>query len=381
MEIGGEFEIRMATRGGEKSAIADYVLFSSGQAAIKTILTLLCNEKKITTFLLPNYLCESIYKPFEEMNLAVEFYNINQDLTIDLDDLKKKLTKYEAVYIVNFFNVREPVSTLEFLWNLKKDKIIIEDRTHTFFNEEAGLGHFQLASIRKWMAIPSGAGVIAEDKEDQAKIKKLMVSFNSYSLIEKRLYAAALKEKYLLEEGREPLKEIFLTLFEETKERVYKQVIQLECIDPLSKSILETCDVKEIKEKRRKNYYSLYQALSAILGPANILSGKLNASDVPIGFVISVNDRDLLKRELIKNKIYPPVHWPVASVIKNLDMENPAIISNKILTIPCDQRYSEKDMQRIIQVIKAYYNQYAKEGESAVFKRAENKQVNHVGGA
>lgn len=381
MEIGGEFEIGIAMQEKEKTHYPDHLFLSSGQSAIKAILTLLQDEKNINSFLLPNYLCGSIYKPFLELNLKVEFYNVDQDLRIDVRDLEKKLERAEAVYILNFFNVKEPESTREFLRNLKNEKIVIEDRTHTFFNDEKGLGHFQLASLKKWMGIPSGAAIKAEENGDRVKLEKLLAPFSSYPLIGKRLYGSVLKERFLQGAGDDSLKEIYLNLFEETKEAVIKQVIPLERIDPLSEIIFEAYDVEEMKKKRRENYNFLYESLSTVFGTDNVVSGRLKPSDTPLGFVIYAEQREGLKKELVKNKIYPPVHWPVAKVIRKLDMENPSIIANKILTIPCDQRYSEKDMKRIIDVITAYFKKSGQVKEGIAPSNAEVHKVNILGGA
>ena len=381
MEIAGEFEIGIASQGKEQTHYPNHLFLSSGQAAIKSILTLLHDEYKINSFLLPNYLCGSIYKPFLEMNSKVEFYNIDQDLRIDVTDLKKKLKRSEALYVLNFFNVREPASTQEFLRNLKDEMIVIEDRTHTFFNDEKGLGHFQLASLRKWMGIPSGAAIGVEDKDNRAQLEKKLVPFNSYPLIEKRLYGSILKGQYLQEGGDDSLKEIYLNSFAEAGEAVEKQVIPLERIDPLSEMIFGTHDVEEMKRKRRGNYNLLYQSLSTVFGPDNVVSGRLKPSDTPLGFVVYVEQRDQLKKELVKNKIYPPVHWPVPDVISKLDMKNPSDISNKILTIPCDQRYSEEDMKRIIEVITAYYKKGGQAKDVVAPFHAEIHGANIVGGA
>ncbi|TWT03728.1 hypothetical protein [Planomicrobium sp. CPCC 101079] len=380
MEIGGEFEMRLADVERKKTLDLNSLFFSSGQAAIKTTLTFLLKEKKIDSFLLPNYLCGSIYEPFSELNLKVEFYEVTKDLRIDLDDLKKKLRRSQAIYLVDFFNVREPASTIEFLRSIKNEKVIIEDRTHTIFNEETGLGHYELASLRKWMGVPSGAVLRVEDENERAELEKLMVPFNSYPLIEKRLYGFILKEKYLQDPSNESLKEIYLNLFKETEEIVSDQIIQLESIDALSKIIIETYDAAEMRKKRRDNYNFLYQSLSAVFGPSNIVSGKLTPADTPIGFVIFVQNRDRLKKELIKNKIYPPIHWPVPNVIRGLKMENPLIIFSKILTIPCDQRYSEKDMERIVEVIKAYYTHCEKDEELMNFNEVETDKICAHGG-
>ena len=63
---------------------------------------------------------------------------------------------------------------------------------------------------------------------------------------------------------------------------------------------------------------------------------------VPI--VVSKN-RNKVRQKLIEHKIYCPVHWPHPNVAceSNLyDLE---------LSLVCDQRYTERDMERIIAVL------------------------------
>ena len=72
----------------------------------------------------------------------------------------------------------------------------------------------------------------------------------------------------------------------------------------------------------------------------------------PMFFPIYVkNNRDELRRKLIENEIYCPVHWPIPKQVNghlNITTKN---IYDSILSIPCDQRYQIEDMRRIINEI------------------------------
>ena len=43
--------------------------------------------------LLPAYICEDVVNPFLEYGLDINFYKIKSDLTVDIEDLQKKLEK------------------------------------------------------------------------------------------------------------------------------------------------------------------------------------------------------------------------------------------------------------------------------------------------
>ncbi len=58
-----------------------------------------------------------------------------------------------------------------------------------------------------------------------------------------------------------------------------------------------------------------------------------------------------LKRELIANKIYVATYWP--NVLNWAEKDSFEYnITNNLLALPIDQRYSEDDMYRIIEIIK-----------------------------
>ena len=59
---------------------------------------------------------------------------------------------------------------------------------------------------------------------------------------------------------------------------------------------------------------------------------------------IMLKNRDVIRKKLIDNKIYCPVHWPKPMGCNSniYDME---------LSLVCDQRYDIDDMKRIVSVI------------------------------
>ena len=87
--IGGEFDIDLA-KIGTKYSLNNSNVFSSGRAALYHILKLLSTYNKFTKVLLPDYLCESVIDAVRKSKFEIEFYNINSDLSIDLESLHNK---------------------------------------------------------------------------------------------------------------------------------------------------------------------------------------------------------------------------------------------------------------------------------------------------
>ena len=80
----------------------------------------------------------------------------------------------------------------------------------------------------------------------------------------------------------------------------------------------------------------------------------LNAHDVPLFVPVLVREdlRNPLRRYLIDNDIYCPVHWPLSDLHKPMTGSKQLFESE--LSLICDQRYGENDMKRIADTIKEF---------------------------
>jgi len=97
-------------------------------------------------------------------------------------------------------------------------------------------------------------------------------------------------------------------------------------------------DYQKIKTQRRLNY----QALSHKLGEIALFSDLLE-NVIPLGFPIRLENRDSIRQALFKKNIYPPVHWDIKGSVPE-DFSESHKLSQKIMTLPCDQRYTVEDM-------------------------------------
>lgn len=79
---------------------------------------------------------------------------------------------------------------------------------------------------------------------------------------------------------------------------------------------------------------------------------KDNECPLFVPIMVPGEKRDELRRYLIGKSIYLPVHWPKTNYHK-LNSETEYIYDNE-LSIVCDQRYDEIDMERIIKAIREF---------------------------
>lgn len=114
----------------------------------------------------------------------------------------------------------------------------------------------------------------------------------------------------------------------------------------MSKILLSTAfDYGAIAQKRIDNYQILAAELSRIA-----LYPVLPHGVVPLGFPVRTANRDELLSLLYAHNIYPPVQWPFRGVLPEEFTESYRLLGD-FMMLPCDQRYDEEDMQRVIRLV------------------------------
>jgi dTDP-4-amino-4,6-dideoxygalactose transaminase len=115
-----------------------------------------------------------------------------------------------------------------------------------------------------------------------------------------------------------------------------------------SSELLKRLNVMRIFQKRRKNFKLLLKKRFENIEPFH---KNLPDGVCPLGFPVLSKKRDELKRHLIKNRIYPPIHWKLPDSISKSDFPQSWKISDSIITIPIDQRYNQKHINHIINIL------------------------------
>ncbi|MCK4783072.1 MAG: hypothetical protein KAV87_04925 [Desulfobacteraceae bacterium] len=85
-----------------------------------------------------------------------------------------------------------------------------------------------------------------------------------------------------------------------------------------------------------------------------VLQGEPGDATCPFsGFLIfeSPEIRDRVQQQLIEAKIYPAILWPPDKpILEGVSTENQEL-SRRALSLHCDMRYTEQDMQRVAALI------------------------------
>lgn len=313
---------------------------SGGQSAIQFIIENI-RFKDDEYILVPAYLCPTILYNFKNKNIRFVFYEINEDLSIDLESIKSKIDGYKvrALFFIDYFGFYHNQETIDFLIEVKKRGIVlIEDAVQMFWFSKMNkfIGDYIFNSYRKFLPI-DGSIVLSNECGKVPSSKD-----NYYKLIKK---ARLKKTKYIkFNIGTE---EEFLKLFDEANKAYYirEEVIGMDNED---KRLLNKVNYKLIKERRINNYKYLYDNIEENDNVKILFNKKLLTDNVPLGFPILISNRDFIRSTLKKHSIYCPVHWDLREEEWTNNFEKSKMISNRILTIPIDWRYDKNDMDYLI---------------------------------
>ena len=346
IEIGSEYHLMEKTNEIENN-IFDYlkefytIYFDSGRSALRALLSSISYKR----VLLPSYICESVRSCFKDCK--VSYYKIDRNLQICWSDLLKKTNEQVDIIYIHFFNgyFDESYSFGKLKKLQEKYKfLIIEDTTHSLLTSIHSIGDYCICSLRKWFPIPDGGVLYSKQKI----LLSDYVEENEWHL--KKHKAMKLKKNFL--EGQHIDKEEFLLSFAQCEKALDRQK-QVYRISDISRKILHNIDIETTKVIRCRNV----ARLDRFFLEKNVKRCAMGSiGQVPLFYTILVDNRDHIKKWMIENRIYCPVHWPLYDEIK---IFQDSVYNNAHeLSIPIDQRYTCDDMDYIVEIFQKMEEKY-----------------------
>lgn len=336
-EIGSEFSFKSFDQNQGivlPDKVMDYTFTFSGRTSLETVLK---NEPQIRKAMLPSYCCDSIIEPFRKKGIQVCYYDVNFE-----DGLQIKLDVQDDIDVIlwcNYFGYRVQMPDLKEFIN--DGGIVIEDITHSFFSKEKfhAQSQYLVASIRKWEPVLCG-GYCASVR---GKLKYKPIKVPPKSFLEKKKHAMVLKSAFLNGDNNIS-KDTFLQEFADSNKWLSTNYSELS-VDDESRKILDSIDWGEEYRIRRDNAKVLYAGLKNKDYIQLIFEEKEMDCPLFVPIVIKNGKREIIRKRLIDNRIYCPIHWPKPHT------ECKSNLYDLELSLICDQRYGEADMNRIISVI------------------------------
>lgn len=322
-------------------ALFDSSYTFSGRAAIHLAVLDAMKKREIKTAYLPSYLPFSALQPFIQMGIRYSFYDV------DWKDGKivyrfDKRNKDDLFLFIDYFGKTD--SSVESYARRVKEKggIVIRDVTHSLFNRrENEYSDYVVASLRKWIAAPSGGWLSKNSGE--LLIKPNLDGDEAASVMRK-----AMQSKYEFIFGLGGDREQYLRDYADFESSLVQLSPMLQ-IDTLSKRIIESADLEELKSVRKRNAAFLYDQLSGN-SKLSFLNNREELDAVTPLFLpvlLAPDDRRSLRDYLVKKGFYCPTHWPER-------MGAALGFRRKEISLPCDQRYTLTEMNDLVNAINTW---------------------------
>lgn len=363
----------------EKYGKEHICLTASGREAIALALeSLERNRPKIAKrCLLPAYMCDTVFFPFERAGWDIHFYHLNKELAADEESLRAQIEHIRPglLFIHPYYGVDtwKPMRSLLHAWR-EQGICIMEDVTQAYYLEEAGQeADYVVGSLRKWYAVPDGGFVAA----NEALLKEPLQPNTEFT--EKRMELLTQKWEYLhgagSHEEKKALKADYLS-----KNRAMEEWLDayagIGALSLEAAAILAEVDEQEAKEKRNANYKYLCRHLvgKEQFVPILPIDGMQVVSDgsaaddrqwmadnatAPLYFAIYAKDRADLQKFLTQRDVYAPVLWPIGRENEDCLNEEERYIYEHMLALPMDQRYGLEEMQHIVELLEEYEKEKA----------------------
>lgn len=318
------------------------VYYNTGRSAIKGVL----REIRGKRALLPAYICQSVIQAFEQEHYSIEFYNINTDLSIDINDLNRKCTPdLDVIFVMHYYGTLQNRNDLTSIRNLSNtlSLTIVEDTTHGILTNVQTIGDYCVASLRKWFALPDGGVAYSLlQKIDSVPVAKEMSFAN--------VRTAGMFLKGLFVNGLTESNEIYRKQFGEA-EKMINEDSRVFAISDFSDALVKVFDVGDAIQRRKNNAGYLHKNIeNPLIVP---IFKEPNIDICPFFYPLYVENRDKFRNYLNQNKIYCPVHWPIEDK-RLFEYDAVRYISEHIISIPIDQRYGISDMEYLCSIINRY---------------------------
>lgn len=327
--------------------------------------------------LVPAYHCIAMVEPIVQLGGVPVFYRIRDDLSVDLDDVARKLDDRTRLFMsVNYFGFPQDLLALRQFCD-RHDLIFIEDCAHSFFGTYRGqalgsFGDYAIASLPKFFAVREGGCLVInrrdgpsaigtrsqglapnlaavldgiEDAVEFGRLRALMPLVRAAALAKRAVHAAAPS----LRGGR---------LINPAEQRSgqtggfdlgWMQV----SATMMSRFVAQHSSRRRIAEHRRRNYQSLVQAFAASLRCRPVFP-RLPEDVVPYMFPLWVDHLSdvfaTLEDHAVPMQRFGQFLWPAA---KEEFCAVSHRLSEQVLLLPCHQELTDSEVGALVDKVRA----------------------------
>lgn len=291
--------------------------------------------------LVPEYTCSTVTEPFFQLHWKVVTYKINKQLRIDTIDFANKVESEQPSVVIVHPYYGQDLNDIELncLKQTKKQgyKLVMDITQCLYTKQYIDFAEYYVTSLYKWYPLVDGSVLITT--EDFAGEKP-----ESSNYVARQKEAMFLRGSYF-ETGSNYMKDI--------SRRINKEAIAMNhtglvahSMSTFSRKLYRLADPKSVSTKRMANGIFLHNNIRFNDKIQQVIATIDNA---PIYYPIYCHDQLYVQKVLAAQQIYAPILWPIDPNI-NLSDESMWTYTH-LLALPIDQRYSQQDLQRIIDTL------------------------------
>lgn len=354
----------------DKSPLENYfgttsIYFTNyARTGLLLLLTSISNGKRLKVGVQP-YTCHTIFRAIKNSGCEPVFIDINNNFTLDLASLKKKIENIDILIITHTFGIPADIDEIK---QIAHNKIIIEDCAHSLFSEYKGkpTGTFGDASIfsfgyGKYPSIGPGGFTIISNKNLIAEFEKRFNTlphssfFDEYKNILKNIIYSLAFKRYIYGFLTYPVgkkldaKLDFIGKYTVEEKKAFNSNVNI---------LLKNFELyKKRNIQQRQN--GLY-VLGRLIKHANIKEGHEKKFNYYI-FPLLHHKRDSVVSMLLTNGIESGKHfalsieWAREFGHQNGTCPNAEKLVKKIFTIPCHYSLKEKELDQIIKTTSGFF--------------------------
>lgn len=288
----------------------------------------------------PSYICSDVIAAATKARVTISYYPVGANLAPNLEFLDENIRPGDYAMVVCYFG-RPLDQGVYDLVARHPDVVWIEDRAQALWIADTRVLNYTLYSPRKVIGVPDGGIVISHADAIPPSLPQEM--HTSFTFMVPSLWRA---------EDPEGLHAAECYQLYKTKEAEQRPGDLP--MSRLTQARLMTIDLQPLINARQRNYQHLETSLGAYAFYSQSCS-KLNYA--PFGFPIRLKSLDPVLSGLHRAKIFAARYWAnLPSSPK--DCPHAHKVSQQLLMLPCDHRYTQADMEYIIEVAQTLISQY-----------------------
>lgn len=272
---------------------------------------------------LPSYTCDAVVEAVNDLGIDFDYYRVSP--TFDVDS-RLSLAKEEYILVVDYFGLSSG-SVNRSLRRFGASKTIVDCSQAYFSGPKDAVA--TVWSPRKFFGLPDGGLLYSSDPRIKPPENQDTTSATRMGHLISRLVNSP---------------ETAYQQYHEAEDEIAEMAVL--GMSKLTERLLRSVDYEAAKAARRRNARYLHEHLREY----NRLNLDFGTDAGPLCYPLLPNVKTASRSDLIEKRVFVPSYWPeVLTRVEEGSFEWNVV--NNGLFLPCDQRYTEKDMDRLVSLL------------------------------